>query len=54
MLSMNQNLNNKTQGGNRKPAAKKPASNSAFTENWVRVKSIKNGIIKVLSSQIST
>ena len=53
MLYMSQNLNNKAQG-NRKPVPKKPASNAAFTENWVRVKSIKNGIITLPNKDMVT
>lgn len=49
MLLMNSNVNNKTQ--NKKPAGK---SNSAFTENWVRVKSIKNGIITLPNKDMIT
>ncbi len=52
MLFMNPNVN-KTQNQNKKPA-KKTANNSAFTENWVRVKSIKNGIITLPSKEMVT
>ena len=45
MLFMNQNANNNVQNRNAKKPVKKAKSNSAFTENWVRIKSIKNGII---------
>ena len=45
MLFMNQNANNNVQNRNAKKPVKKGKNNSAFTENWVRVKSIKNGII---------
>ena len=52
MLFMNQNVN-KTQSQNKKPV-KKPASNSAFTENWVRIKSIKNGVITLPNKDMVT
>ena len=45
MLFMNQNANNNVQNRNAKKPVKKAKSNSAFTENWVRIKSIKNGVI---------
>ena len=50
MLLMSSNVNNKTQ--NKKP--NKPTSNSAYTENWVRVKSIKNGIITLPNKDMVT
>ena len=37
-----------------KKTAKKPVNNSAFTENWVRVKSIKNGIITLPNKDMVT
>lgn len=52
MLFMNQNVN-KTQSQNKKPV-KKPANKSAFTENWVKVKSIKNGIITLPNKDLVT
>ena len=52
MLFMNQNVN-KTQSQNKKPV-KKPAGNSAFTENWVRIKSIKNGVITLPNKEMVT
>ncbi len=52
MLFMNPNVN-KTQSQNKKPV-KKPASNSAFTENWVRIKSIKNGIMTLPNKDMVT
>ena len=58
MLFMNQNLNNKGQSQNKRPVnkqpAKKPVNNSAFTENWVRIKSIKNGIITLPNKDMVT
>ena len=53
MLFMNPNVN-KVQGQNRKPVKKTTKSNSAFTENWVRVKSIKNGIITLPNKDMVT
>jgi hypothetical protein len=43
---------NKVQGQNKKPVKK--TTNSAFTENWVRVKSIKNGIITLPNKDMVT
>jgi len=58
VLFMNQNLNNKGQSQNKRPVnkqpAKKPVNNSAFTENWVRIKSIKNGIITLPNKDMVT
>ncbi len=51
MLFMNPNVN-KVQGQNKKPVKK--TTNSAFTENWVRVKSIKNGIITLPNKDMVT
>ena len=53
MLFMNPNVN-KVQGQNKKPVKKTTKSNSAFTENWVRVKSIKNGIITLPNKDMVT
>ena len=52
MLFMNPNVN-KGQSQNKKPV-KKTKNNSAFTENWVRVKSIKNGIITLPNKEMVT
>ena len=56
MLFMNPNVNNvQRPNNNRKPVPKKvPKNNSAFTENWVRVKSIKNGIITLPNKDMVT
>ena len=57
MLFMNQNLMNNVQNQNKKPVnknAKRPANNSMFTENWVRIKSIKNGIITLPNREMVT
>lgn len=58
MLFMNQNVNNNTQSQNNKPVnknAKKPAKGgTSFTENWVRIKSIKNGIITLPNKEMVT
>lgn len=53
MLFMNPNAN-KMQGQNKKPVKKAAKNNSAFTENWVRVKSIKNGIITLPNKDMVT
>ena len=57
MLLMNSN-ENRVPNQNKKPVkapAKKPGgSNSAFTENWVRIKSIKNGIITLPNKDMIT
>ena len=50
MLYMNQNVNNMPRTNNIRPTAnnqkKGPVKgNSTFTENWVKIKSIRNGII---------
>ena len=52
---MNTNVNNvKTQTQNKKPV-KKPVNNkSVFTENWVKVKSIKNGVITLPNKDMVT
>lgn len=54
MLFMNPNANNKLPNQNKKPVKKSAKSNSAFTENWVRVKSIKNGIITLPNKDMVT
>lgn len=52
MLFMNQNVNNVQ---NRKPVKSQPSkNNSPFTENWVRIKSIKNGIITLPNKEMIT
>lgn len=53
---MSQNLNNKKQIQNqsKKPVKKPAGNNSAFTENWVRIKSIKNGIIYLPNKDMVT
>ena len=60
MLFMNPNANNRSQMQRpnqsnqvRKPT-KKPVNNSAFTENWVKIKSIKNGIITLPNKDMVT
>ena len=53
MLFMNPNAKN-VQNQNKKPVKKPVKSNSAFTENWVRVKSIKNGIITLPNKDMVT
>ena len=54
MLFMSQNVNNKMQRQNKRPAAKPVNNRSPFTENWVRVKSIKNGIITLPNKDMVT
>ncbi len=54
MLFMNPNANNKTQNQNKKPVKSPAKNNSAFTENWVRIKSIKNGIITLPNKDMVT
>ena len=54
MLFMNPNVNNKIQSQNKKPVKKTVKSNSAFTENWVKIKSIKNGIITLPNKDMIT
>ena len=51
MLFMNQNSANNVQ--NKKPV-KNPVNNSAFTENWVKIRSIKNGIITLPNKDMIT
>ncbi len=52
MLFMNQNVNNVQ---NRKPVKSQPSKkNSPFTENWVKIKSIKNGIITLPNKEMIT
>ena len=53
MLFMNPNAKN-VQNQNKKPVKKQVKNNSAFTENWVRVKSIKNGIITLPNKDMVT
>ena len=53
MLFMNSSVNNKVQSQNKKPV-KKTNTRSAFTENWVRVKSIKNGVITLPNKDMIT
>ena len=55
MLFMNPNVNNNLQNQNKKTVNKKPSKNSsAFTENWVRIRSIKNGIITLPNRDMVT
>lgn len=55
MLFMNPNVNNvKTQNQTKKPVKKQTKSKSAFTENWVKVRSIKNGIITLPNKDMVT
>ena len=55
MLFMNQNANNRVQNQNKKPVKKQPAKGgSAFTENWVKIRSIKNGIITLPNKEMVT
>lgn len=58
MLYMNPNANRNVpkQNQNRKPAVKQPAkkSSSPFTENWVKIRSIKNGIITLPNKDMVT
>ena len=54
MLFMNQNVNNRVQSQNNKPVKKPTKSNSTFTENWVRIRSIKNGIITLPNREMIT
>ncbi len=49
MLFMSQTVNNKNQ--NKAPAKK---GNPVFTENWVRIKSIKNGVITLPNKDMVT
>jgi hypothetical protein len=42
------------QGQNKKPVKKTTKNNSAFTENWVRIKSIRNGIITLPNKDMVT
>lgn len=54
MLFMNTNANNKMPSQNKKPVKKPASNNSAFTENWVRIRSIKNGIITLPNKDMIT
>ena len=58
MLCMNQNVNNAQKtSANSKTTQKKPANakvNSNFTENWVKIKSIRNGIINLPNKEFVT
>ena len=53
MLFMNPNANKKPVQ-NKKTAKSQAKSNAAFTENWVKVKSIKNGIITLPNKDMVT
>ena len=54
MLFMNQNVN-KGQTQNKKPVkSQNSKTSSPFTENWVRIKSIKNGIITLPNKDMIT
>ena len=53
MLLMNQNVN-KNQNQKRKPAKKAINNNSIYTENWVKIKSINNGIITLPNKEMIT
>ena len=54
MLFMNPNANKKPQNQNKKPVQKQAANKSIFTENWVKVRSIKNGIITLPNKDMVT
>ena len=54
MLFMNPNANNKTQSQVKRPVNKNVKNSSAFTESWVRIKSIKNGIIYLPNKDMVT
>lgn len=54
MLFMNPNVNNNLQNQNKKPVKKPVKGGSAFTENWVRIRSIKNGIITLPNKDMVT
>ena len=59
MLYMNQNVNNMPRTNNIRPTAnnqkKGPVKgNSTFTENWVKIKSIHNGIITLPNKEMVT
>lgn len=47
---MNQNVNNRT----RKPVSKNNKSKTVFTENWVKIRSIRNGIITLPNKMLVT
>lgn len=54
VLDMNQGTNNQNRSQQRpqqRPAGK-PVANSPFTENWVKVRSIKNGVITLPSKEL--
>lgn len=51
MLFMSQTVNNK---GQSKPVKKQTKGNPVFTENWVRIRSIKNGIITLPNKDMVT
>ena len=53
MLFMSQNVS-KTQSQNKKHVKKSGNTSSPFTENWVRIKSIKNGIITLPNKDMIT
>ena len=50
---MSQPVNNNAKRPNTNNAAKKPV-NSAFTESWVKIRSIKNGIITLPNKEMVT
>ena len=54
MLFMNPNVNNRVQSQNKKPVKKTVKGNSAFTENWVKIKSIRNGVITLPNKDMIT
>ena len=54
MLLMNQNANNNVQRQNKRPAPRQPVNNSTFTESWVKIRSIKNGIITLPNKEMVT
>lgn len=53
MQCMSQPVNNNAKRPNTNNAAKKPV-NSAFTESWVKIRSIKNGIITLPNKEMVT
>lgn len=58
-MFMNPNVNNgrvaqRPQQPRNQQAVKKPSSSSPYTENWVRIRSIKNGIITLPNKEMVT
>ena len=52
MLDMSQGINNQNRPQQGYRPVNKPTANSPFTENWVKIRSIKNGVITLPNKEL--